>query len=210
MHKKILPVKPISQLFPIPMIMGCEGVSAAMMLQFNNQHIRATDIMKHWPTHPNNPHKGYVGHHLLVKLGNYHQTIFPDAFVPFLQRFNPNITDGTGHTLDELKEVINQGQPVIMYHTSLGAKPQRRLFRFDNRPIKLVSNIHVTLLVGYDDNHFYYIDPLWSHITKKLVFPAIFPNNKQLIKIHKDKMAQSFDAPGRKCIYIKEEGPEQK
>ncbi len=39
MNRKILPVKPISQLFPIPMVMGCEGVSAAMMLQYNNQHI---------------------------------------------------------------------------------------------------------------------------------------------------------------------------
>lgn len=28
MNRKILPVKPISQLFPIPMVMGCEGVSA--------------------------------------------------------------------------------------------------------------------------------------------------------------------------------------
>lgn len=62
MNRKILPVKPISQLFPIPMVMGCEGVSAAMMLQYNNQHIPATEIMRHWPTHPNNPHKGYVGH----------------------------------------------------------------------------------------------------------------------------------------------------
>ncbi|MGO2109870.1 MAG: C39 family peptidase, partial [Staphylococcus equorum] len=35
MSRKILSVKPISQLFPIPMIMGCEGVSAAMILQFN-------------------------------------------------------------------------------------------------------------------------------------------------------------------------------
>lgn len=47
MNRKILPVKPISQLFPIPMVMGCEGVSAAMMLQYNNQHIPATEIMRH-------------------------------------------------------------------------------------------------------------------------------------------------------------------
>ena len=39
------------------MIMGCEGVSAAMLLQYNHHNIKATDIMKHWPTHPNNPYK---------------------------------------------------------------------------------------------------------------------------------------------------------
>ncbi len=27
MNRKILPVKPMSQLFPIPMVMGCEGIS---------------------------------------------------------------------------------------------------------------------------------------------------------------------------------------
>ena len=60
MNKKLLSVTPKSQLFPIPMIMGCEGVSAAMLLQYNHHNIKATDIMKHWPTHPNNPYKGYV------------------------------------------------------------------------------------------------------------------------------------------------------
>ena len=57
------------------MIMGCEGVSAAMLLQYNHHNIKATDIMKHWLRIQNNPYKGYVGHHLLVKFG-HHQTIF--------------------------------------------------------------------------------------------------------------------------------------
>ena len=57
MKKTILPVKPISQLFPIPMVMGCEGVSAAMLLQFNHHSIKATEIMSKWPKHPNNPYK---------------------------------------------------------------------------------------------------------------------------------------------------------
>ena len=42
------------------MIMGCEGVSAAMLLQYNHHNIKATDIMKHWPTHPNNPIKAML------------------------------------------------------------------------------------------------------------------------------------------------------
>ena len=50
MNQTILPVKPMSQLFPIPMIMGCEGVSASMMLHYNEQPVKATDIMKNWPT----------------------------------------------------------------------------------------------------------------------------------------------------------------
>ncbi|MDU4449806.1 MAG: C39 family peptidase, partial [Staphylococcus lugdunensis] len=87
MSKTILNVKPISQLFPLPLVMGCEGVSAAMLLQYNHHTTKATDIMKNWPTHKNNPYKGYVGHQLFIKFG-HHQTIFPEAFVPHLQQFD--------------------------------------------------------------------------------------------------------------------------
>ncbi|MCI2947796.1 C39 family peptidase [Staphylococcus caledonicus] len=201
MKKTILPIKPISQLFPIPMIMGCEGVSAAMLLQYNKHNIRATDIMKYWPTHPNNPYKGYVGHHFLIKLG-YHQTIFPDAYVPYLKTIDEHFVDGTGTDLKDLEAVIDAGQPVIMYHTSLGRKPFHRKFKFDNGAMRLVSNIHVTLLIGYDDDYYYYIDPLWSHFFKKIILPAIVPNHFQLIKIKKEKLERSFNAPGKKCIYI--------
>ena len=117
---KILPVKPISQLFPIPMVMG-EGVSAAMMLQYNNQHIPATEIMRHWPTHPNNPHKGYVGHHLFIKLAIIIKRYFQKHMYHFT-KYNPNIVDGTGKSLEDLKGIIDQGQPVLIYHTNLGSK----------------------------------------------------------------------------------------
>lgn len=201
MKKTILPVKPISQLFPIPMVMGCEGVSAAMLLQYNHYDIKATDIMKHWPTHPNNPHKGYVGHQLLIKFG-HHQTIFPDAYVPYLQTFDDRFVDGTGTDLTELEDIIDQGQPIIMYHTSLGDAPSRKKFKFDNTTTELVSNIHVTLLIGYDEDYYYYIDPLWSHIFRKFIFPAIVPNRFQVIKIGKKTMERSFNEPGKKCIYL--------
>lgn len=199
--KKILPVKPISQLFPIPIIMGCEGVSAAMLLQFNHYSVKATEIMSKWPKHPNNPYKGYVGHPLLVKLG-HHQTIFPDAFVPYLTQYDSHFINGTGTSLKQLEHVINQGQPVMIYHTSLGAKALRRVFHLDNKPTKLVSNIHITLLIGYDEHYHYYIDPLWSRLSKYIIFPSIIPNNKQIIKIKKEKLEQSYNAPGQKCIYI--------
>lgn len=91
---------------------------------------------------------------------------------------------------------------MLIYHTNLGSKPLLRVFRFDNKPAKQVSNIHVTLLIGYDDYYYYYIDPLWSHIRRGLVLPAIIPNRKQIIKIRKEKMEYSFNSPGRKCIYV--------
>ncbi len=125
---------------------------------------------------------------------------FSEAYVPFLQKYNPNIVDGTGKSLEDLKGIIDQGQPVLIYHTNLGSKPLLRVFRFDNKPAKQVSNIHVTLLIGYDDYYYYYIDPLWSHIRRGLVLPAIIPNRKQIIKIRKEKMEYSFNSPGRNAF----------
>ena len=115
-----------------------------MLLQYNDYNIKATEIMKHWPKHPNNPYKGYVGHHLLVKLG-HHQTIFPNAYVPYLQTIDSRIVDGTGTELTSLEAVIDSGQPVIMYHTSLGRKPFRKHFTFDDRK----KNSFLTFMLRY-------------------------------------------------------------
>ncbi|MEB7462562.1 hypothetical protein CW746_09885 [Staphylococcus succinus] len=201
MSQLILPVKPISQLFPIPMVMGCEGVSAAMILQFNQHAVPATEIMKHWPKHKNNPYKGYVGHHLLVKWG-HHQTIFPTALVPHLKQYNKHIVDSTGQSLSELCQVIDHGQPIVIYHTVLGQRPYKRIFKLDEQPTKLVSNIHVTVLIGYDANYYYYIDPLWSHIGKSIILPAFIPNKYQVIKIRKSKLEASYNAPGQMSFHI--------
>ncbi|MDG0819258.1 C39 family peptidase [Staphylococcus equorum] len=201
MSRKILSVKPISQLFPIPMVMGCEGVSAAMILQFNEHAIPATQIMKHWPRHANNPYKGYVGNHLWIKRG-HHQTIFPTALVPHLKQYDAHINDSTGQSLNDLCSIINQGQPVVIYHTVLGQRPEKRTFKLDNHPTQLVSNIHVTVLIGYDEHHYYYIDPLWSHLGKIILVPAIIPNQFQIIKIKKGKLEHSYNAPGRMSFYI--------
>ena len=156
MKRTILSIKPISQLFPIPMVMGCEGVSAAMLLQYNSHNIKATEIMKH-----SNiliiPIKAMW---VITYLSNcHHQTIFPDAYVPYLQTIDSRIVDGTGTDLTSLETVIDSGQPVIMYHTSLGRKPFRKHFTFDDHEKALVSNIHVTLLIGYDDKYYYYMIP---------------------------------------------------
>lgn len=201
MSENILPVKPISQLFPIPMIMGCEGVSAAMILQYNKHAIPATKIMKYWPKHANNPYKGYVGHHLWIKWG-HHQTIFPSALVPYLQQYDSKLTDSTGHTLHELCSIIDQGQPIVIYHTVLGQRPFKRTFKLDNQHTRLVSNIHVTVLIGYDQHYYYYIDPFWSHINRALIIPALIPNRRQVIKIDKAKLERSYNSPGRMSFHL--------
>ena len=67
---------------------------------------------------------------------------------------------------------------MIIYHTSLGSKPLRRVFHFDNQPTKLVSNIQP--LFGY----WYFIIWLLVRPSKICYFP-ITSNSKQIIKIKK-------------------------
>jgi uncharacterized protein YvpB len=200
--QKLLNVKPLSQLSPIPIIMGCEGVCASMILRHNHINISPLKLMRHWPKHDNNPYKGYVGHHFSIKLGR-HQTIFPSAIVPYLKNYDADIIDSTGKSLTELTKVIDQGQPVVIYHTVLGQKPVSRVFKFDNIPTKLVSNIHTTVLVGYDETYYYYIDPLWLNVFPKIYLPAIIPTRRQILKIKKDKMETSYNAPGKMSFYLK-------
>ncbi|UTH13909.1 C39 family peptidase [Macrococcus equipercicus] len=199
MRPSLLPVKPISQLAPKPMIMGCEGVAAAMILQYNHHSIPASDLMKQWPTHPDNPEIGYVGHPLMIKPG-VHQTIFPSALVPYLQQFDSAIIDGSGQPLSYLETVLDGGQPVMLYHTHLGVPPMRRRFKTSSGLKHWVSNIHVTVLIGYDDRYYYFIDPLWMQF-HQLLLPALWPSKRQIHRMRKQRLTKSYDAPGRMCLY---------
>lgn len=200
--KNMLTVKPKSQLFPIPMIMGCEGTACSMLLNYYGKQIDATYIMKHWPKHNDNPKKGYVGNHFFVKFG-YHQTIFPNVLAKFLRQFDDDIVDGTGTELSELEKHIEKGHPVVIYHTTLGQSPIKKTFKIESKGKEYITNIHVTLLVGFDDNYYYYIDPLWKQWKGMVIYPALWPSNKQIIKIHKNKMKTSFNQPGKMCVYKK-------
>ena len=166
------------------MIMGCEGVSAAMLLQYNHHNIKATDIMKHWPTHPNNPYKGYVGHHLLVKFG-HHQTIFPSAYVPYLQTFDSRIVDGTGTNLEELETVIDQGQPILMYHTSLGQNLHVKRLNLITTRVSLCLTFTLHYLLDMT-THITIILILYGVTFKKNNCAALVPNRFQIIKIKKN------------------------
>ncbi|MGT0197755.1 C39 family peptidase [Staphylococcus aureus] len=128
MNRKILPVKPISQLFPIPMVMGCEGVSAAMMLQYNNQHIPATEIMRHWPSIRTIHIKVMLDITYSLSLAIIIKRYFQKHMYHFYKNTIRNIVDGTGKSLEDLKGIIDQGQPVLIYHTNLGSKPLLRVF----------------------------------------------------------------------------------
>ncbi|CPN82345.1 putative lipoprotein [Staphylococcus aureus] len=90
---------------------------------------------------------------------------------------------------------------MLIYHTSLGQSPIWKTFKIGLKKENYVTNIHVTLLVGFDDDHYYYIDPLWKQYGGKFILPALWPSKSQIIKIKKNKMKTSYNKPGKMCIF---------
>ena len=182
---EILNVKPKSQLFPIPMVMGCEGTASSMLLNFYNKDINATTIMKSGQ-HIQITRKGICRQSFSNQIWpspNY----FPNVLATFLSGYDSEIVDGTGTELEELEHIIDKGHPVVIYHTTLGSKPIRKIFKIGDKGKSYVTNIHVTLLIGYDEEYYYYIDPLWKQIFGYVYIPALWPSKSQIIKMKKIK-----------------------
>src|SRR5699024_12507964 len=137
-----------------------------------------------------------------VKCGCYKQTITTTAIEPYSQSYDKRIVNSTGKSLASLCDVIDKGQPVIIYHTVLCQKPFSKTFKIENTHHQLVTNIHFTVLIGYDDNHYYYIDPLWSNLWQSIIISAIFPIKYQIIKINKYKLKSIYNYTGRISINL--------
>lgn len=195
----MLNVKPQSQLFPVPMIMGCEGTVASILLQYNGINVTPKQVMHSIPKHEDNPEKGYVGHAMFVKFGA-HQTIFPEVFAEYLRNYDKNIFNGSGTEMKDLERVIDNGQPILLYHTIFKKNASIQRFKVEGKFKRYVSNIHITMLVGYDKTHYYIIDPLWMQLGK-VVLPAILPNGHQILKFKKEELTNSYNEAGRMCIF---------
>lgn len=195
----ILQVQPQSQLAPFPMIMGCEGTAASMLLDYNGIVVSPKTLMEKMPKDKSDPSKGYVGVSWLVSIG-VHQTIFPEPLARFLSNYLPEMVDGTGLPIAKLEAVIDRGQPVIIYPVNRGRKPKYRTYKMGNSCMTVVSNIHAVLLVGYDKKYYYFIDPVKKQIGNIYV-PAFWPSQRQIFKVKKRRLKRSYDDAGRLALF---------
>lgn len=200
----ILNVRPQSQLSPIPMIMGCEGTAASMLLSYNGIHISPKTLIDWMPKHENNPNVGYVGNAFLVKFG-VHQTIFPKPLATFLKNYYDDFIDGTGLPLSKLEAVLDTGQPVIIYPVDRGQKPKLRTYRIGKESMTVVANIHAVLLIGYDNSYYYIIDPIKKQYGP-IYLPALRAGKRQILKIRKSLLKKSYDDAARLCVFRKVRG----
>lgn len=184
---------------------GCELVSTSMLLAFYGFDIKAGDIInkgylnavdvtrkgKDKIKYGGNPDKVFVGNPKY----NTGYGCYSGAIILALQRYltpqeyklgkNYKITDLKGMELEEICEkYINNGVPVLIW-ASINMKPTfinlSNSWIVENTEERYFwkSNEHCLVLVGYDDENYYFNDPLVSKNT---------PYIKRLVERRYDEM----------------------
>ncbi|WP_414047502.1 C39 family peptidase [Macrococcus equi] len=199
MNKLILNIKPKTQWFPHFYLLGCEAVAVSMGLQYKGIRLSTRRILAEIPKHKTNPFKGYVGPKRVIK-PDRHQTVFPNVMVDYLKRYYGAV-DSTGQSMAELEQAIMNNHSVVLYATHFKIEPMFRKFKVEGQMFEFVSNIHITLLVGMDDDYYYMIDPLWAKFGF-IKIPAIFPMKHQLMKVRRRTLERRYENAGRMSIII--------
>lgn len=199
MNKLLLNIKPKSQWFPYFYLLGCEAVSISMGLRYKGVKLSVHKILDEIPKHKTNPYKGFVGPKRIL-MTDRHQTVFPNVVVDYLKPYY-QAEDGTGKSMRELEQALINNHSVMLYATHIKVEPLLRKFKVEGKLLEFVSNIHITLLVGVDDEYYYVIDPLWAKFGF-IHIPALIPLKQQVIKVKKAKLEKRYDNAGRMCVII--------
>ena len=138
--------------------LGCEGVSLYMAMRgmgyLEDMSLQA--FMKTMP-HADNPLFGYWGDETQGRKYNKDKrtTIYPEPLASWGSKMSDgHVVNMTGATVEQLKEELDSGHPLVVYVTSGWAKPKWKTYSFGNA----VTNNHVLCLVGYNESGDYLIN----------------------------------------------------
>lgn len=153
----------INQKKPVYTPMGCEGASLLMALKYKGvNNITFKEFLDKMPKSPdNNPFNGFAGSPYEVQ-NDIFQSIFPKALSSYGKQYHKGVENISGATSEELKAELYKGNPVVVYVTNRKFEaPRLKKYTFGKKDYTIISNLHVVLLVGYNenDNTFYIADP---------------------------------------------------
>lgn len=153
---------------------GCESVSTVMALQY----LGITDIdaekfvTQYLDMGPKpvvngigpDPNEVFAGNpHSKTGWGCYAPVIIK-ALNKFIDKYNGEaiLVDDNHNTLEDLCAYIDQGIPVIIWATVGMTKnfEPKRWTTINGTSVEYNNKLHCLLLVGYDDTHYYFNDPL--------------------------------------------------
>lgn len=162
MSKVELNVPYVSQLTPTYAPMGCEGASLLMALKdkgYTNESLKT--FLDKMPKTTNNPYIAFSGSPYKIINGVF-QSIFPKPLTAFGQKYSSKVANATGYTTTQLKQELDNGNPVVVYVTLNFAKPVWAKYNMGSAGyVNIVDNMHVMTLIGYDKHtgKYYVADP---------------------------------------------------
>lgn len=153
---------------------GCEVTSLAMLLNYKGVSVDKITLaieMKKDPTPQTrdendniivwgNPQNGFVGD-VTGKTTGY--SIDPTPLIPLAENyFEGSAVDLTNSDINELQKYLFINSPVIVWVTSDMSSPEEVLNWNDGQglPVNASFSQHAVLLTGFDENNFYYNNPL--------------------------------------------------
>ncbi len=137
---------------------GCETTALFMAHEYKGND-NQLEIIKFIDDEPRGitPYEGFSGDPFSrAENASDYYTIFPSALVPYANK-HMNVENISNSNLEELKSELSLGNPVVAYVTGSLKEPTYRNYYFG----RVVKNIHIVLLIGYDNerNVFIYHDP---------------------------------------------------
>lgn len=157
----VIPTPYISQIYPYGAWVGCEGTSLLMGLKAKGyaQDVTLDQFLDAMPKSESDPAKGFVGSPY-VPSETLRTTIYPAPLAQYGQQYG-NVKDFSGKSVEELREEVLLGNPVVVYVTLFWQKPYYKDFVIEGVTQRLLRNNHALLVCGYDSTtqQYYIADP---------------------------------------------------
>ena len=173
---------------------GCESVTTVMALRHAGYNISVNEFIDNYldkQSYPFDPNETFGGSPYSTSGYGCYAPVIKKALDKFLPDAGYRAINIYKPTLEELcTEYIDHDIPVVLWATMDMKTPYlRKTWTYNGKTINWISPEHCLLLVGYDDNHYIFNDPLkWSAPTfysKEAVEVAYNGLLKQAIAIEK-------------------------
>ncbi|RFB15435.1 hypothetical protein DZB84_12315 [Bacillus sp. HNG] len=156
-HSKIVELKvPYLNQYLANAPMGCEAAALLQALQYKGyaKNYSLGSFLKEMPVdQEGNPNNGFGGTPYKIVSGVY-QSIYPAPLSKWGSKYG-SVSNITGSSVENLKNQLENGNPVIVYVTMNWGSPQYGQYFWGTG----IDNAHVMTLTGYKDGYYHVTDP---------------------------------------------------